>query len=616
MASGAAEGGAAGATARGGDVALTPQPDGSTVVDAPRYRALIGADGNLHSLRIGEAEMLDDRVAISLGSFFYANGARVLPEVNRPEPNLLTATDGTFRAQYRFLADEIRVALSNGGEGAAPYFMVLSPQISIATNAPSGEAAAAPANEPWGNVRFVVPSGAYMELTGGSRIWGPWLGRQVWEVGRIAQGEEREIRVRPGVGDAPKATLGQLIGMRVRVASDNALVPADEPIELEVAIENRSDRALSALLSLELSGSRSELILYSASSVQLPPKKVTTASARWGVGVPDFYAARVTLSADGREIAKGRAVAGYGVEGIRPAVQRPAEFEEFWQDFLSEVGDGLPQFRMVLDEARSRRGVAVWVVQYEGIGGRSIHGWYIVPRGPEPAPALLYLSGYGARPIEPPMALAGRGYVVLAIDVRGNRVDRARPRPFETYCTEGVESPESYVYREILGHTLRAVHFLRAREELDPARIGVVGVSEGGGLALLLAALSPDIRAVAADAPMMCDLPLSVRSGAWPYTEIARYVRQRPDAAGRVALTLAHFDAVNFAPDVKCPVLLSVGFLDSVSLPTAVYGFANQLAAPNEVRGFPEAGHEVGGEDLWSYKLEWLARALSATPAR
>lgn len=257
-----------------------------------------------------------------------------------------------------------------------------------------------------------------------------------------------------------------------------------------------------------------------------------------------------------------------------------------------------------------RDDIAVWVARYASLGGKTIYGWYLYPQAPGPRPAILYLSGYGARPVVPPMVLAKQGYVVLAIHVRGNPVDRPRPHPFEDYCTQGITSADTYVYREIVGHALRAIRFLTSRPEVNPKHIAVVGVSEGGGVGLILGALSSQVKAVAADAPMLCDFPLSLRSAAWPYTEIVRYTQRQPGQAEPVHKTLAYFDVVNFAADIRCPVLLSAGFLDPVSLPSAVYGMFNLLSGPKEIKPLPEAGHEGGGQDLWAYKLAWLARTL------
>jgi cephalosporin-C deacetylase len=494
--------------------------------------------------------------------------------------------------------------------------VILSPNITLVSRLDGGEAAAAPANERWGDVRFTTSTGAYLELTGGSRIWGPWLGRQVWEVSEIAPGQKEEVAFRVGVGAPARATLKQLVAMRARWASDTGLLDRGQPLDLSVSVINRSDRTLHALLSLELSGSRTELVIYSSSILDLPARESRDASFRWQVEAPDFYTARANLSVADREVAGGAAATGYRVDDISPAVSRPADFQQFWDRFLQEAGDRPPQFRMVLYEDQPRSGADVWTVQYDGLGGKTIYGWYLVPTGRDApasgraAPAILYLSGYGARPLDPPTALARDGYVVLAIDTRGTRVDRIRPRPFEDYCTEGIMSPDAYVYREIAGHALRGLNFLQAREETDPKRIAVVGVSEGGGVGLLLAALSPKVKAVVAAAPMLCDFPLSLQSAAWPYAEIARYRDQAPDGGDQVNSTLSYFDAVNFAPQIECPVLLTVGFLDRVSLPAAVYGFFNLLSGPKQLRALPDVGHEGGGDDLWTYGMQWLAETL------
>ncbi len=606
--------GAARSGGRARGALLEAREDGSIDVRGPEYAAVIGSDGNIHSFRVGNTEMLDDRIAISLGGFFYADGPRRLTSITRVDRSTVEATDGKYAARYHCLRDEIRVTLANDGGKPVSYFVVLSPEVRIASRPESGEAAAVPANERWGAVRFHAESGAYLELVGGTRIWGPWLGRQVWEVSEVPPRGRREVRFRAGRGEPPKATLEQLVGLRADVSPDTGLISAGKPIELIVSLENRSDRDVRGALSLELAGSRGEVVIYTTSAIDLPPQRVTEKSFRWQMSAPDFYGVRVTAAAGGREIGSAVVAAGYRVTDIVPMTQRPPDFREFWQRLIDEASGRPLEFRMRRDGRPSRRGVETWVVQYTGLAGKTIHGWYAAPAGARRSPAILYLSGYGARPVSAPVGLAGRGWAALAIDVRGNPVDRVRPRPFEDYCIEGIESPDTYVYREIVGHALRALDFLLSREEVDPDRIAVVGVSEGGGIAILLGALSPAVAAAAADAPMLVDFPLSLRAASWPYTEIARLMNQRPELRGPIASTLRHFDAVNFAPDVHCPILLSIGLLDRVSLPAAVFGLYNVLPEPKEIRWFPKAGHEGGGEDHWSYKLAWLERNLGRSP--
>jgi len=605
---------ASGSSTSARPLTVQPRPDGGFLVEAPGYRAVVGADGNLHSFRVGDTEMLDDQVAISLGAFFYADAPLKLDTVTQPALTIISAEAKDYRVRYQLLSTEIQIVLMNRGTKPVSYFAVLSPAVTVATNLRTKEEASAPGQARWSDVRFTTAGGTYVDLLGGSRIWGPWLGHQVWEVTEVAPGERVRVRMRGGEGRRPNPTLERLLTVRARANPPDSVVPADAPFEVQVSVENRSDGELSGVLSMQFSGCRSDVVVTAASHLRLPARGTTSALFRAAVEAPDFYTARMALNIGDRDVAAGAAAAGNRISEIRPTSTRPADFHPFWQRLVAEAGTDPPPYQLAPDSKRSREGVAVSMVEYQGLGGKPIYGWYLCPARPNPRPGVLYLSGYGAPPVEPPISLASHGYAVLAIDVRGNRVEAPRARPFESYGTLGIQSPDTYVYREIVGHCLRALRLLASRPEVDPQRIAVVGASEGGGLGLILSTLAPEVKAVVADAPLLCDFPLSVEAGGWPYSDIARKLRSQPKQAAQMRSTLSYFDLANFAPDIQRPVLVSVGFLDRVSLPAAVYGVCNLIPGPKEIKPLPEVGHEGGGEELWAYKLAWLEKALAPRP--
>jgi len=170
----------AGGTA-GPRVAITRQGDGGYLVQSPEYTATLGPDGNLHSFRVDGTELVDDQVGLSLGAFYYyADSPVKLPTLVRRDATSVEATDGVRSARYFFAREQIKVVLSNSGPAPVPYYVVLSPEVTIVRNLQTGEAAASPANERWSDVSFHTKTGAFLRLQGGSRVWGPWLGRQVW----------------------------------------------------------------------------------------------------------------------------------------------------------------------------------------------------------------------------------------------------------------------------------------------------------------------------------------------------------------------------------------------------------------------------------------------------
>ncbi len=127
------------------------------------------------------------------------------------------------------------------------------------------------------------------------------------------------------------------------------------------------------------------------------------------------------------------------------------------------------------------------------------------PAGGGVHPAFLVLTGSGGG--MPPAAgpaggLASRGYAVLALAYFG---------------VEGLPRTLSNIPLEYFGGALR---WLAAQPSVDPHRIGVLGGSRGGELALLLGSIYPTIRAVVAYMPSnvvnrgCCDMSTQV---AWTY---------------------------------------------------------------------------------------------------
>lgn len=298
-------------------------------------------------------------------------------------------------------------------------------------------------------------------------------------------------------------------------------------------------------------------------------------------------------------------------EEIRPPLRIPPDFEAFWSAALAQARASSPQDlapEFIEEEALSSAEVKAWRVSFSGERGKRLSGWLCVPARPGRHPGLLQLPGYGRPKIEPPIVLAGRGYAALAVEVVPEDTDTA-------YIVRGLEEENTYFYRELVINCLRALDLLLGRTEVDPARVAVSGASQGGGLALIVAALRREVAAVAADVPMLCDLPRAVREGGWPYSEIARYLKSHPEAEGRVWRILSYFDVLNFAPRVQIPALFSLGLQDAVCRPETIFAAYNYLPGSKEIKVYPEAGHEGGGSAQWIYKLQWLDSLLKPVPA-
>jgi dienelactone hydrolase len=236
--------------------------------------------------------------------------------------------------------------------------------------------------------------------------------------------------------------------------------------------------------------------------------------------------------------------------------------------------------------------------------------------GPFPAVVVLPEAGKTAEDMEPiAWDLATSGYVAIGADYERS--------------TNGEYEPQLFPWRS--GADVDAIFAVLARyPEVDPRRVGVLGFSQGGVLALLIAAHAPDrVQAVVSYYPVT-DFPawLAKENGTlwqrFSFVFVRWYFRKesgaRNDAEFEHMLEVAspYFAAAS----IQAPVLLVHGDQDTTAPLEESQRMAERLAelgkpvrllvVPGGVHIFnfrqPEAERVA-----WDATLEWFDRYLRAT---
>src|SRR5688572_17486838 len=201
------------------------------------------------------------------------------------------------------------------------------------------------------------------------------------------------------------------------------------------------------------------------------------------------------------------ATAAFDPEQIRPSVEMPADFLEFWQRSIADARNVPLNAAMTRMPERSRDDVDVYHINFQNTRTTSrIYGILSMPKGSGPFPALLILPGAGVRPYFPSYEWARRGVITLSIGIHGIPVDRdslfyneLRATALQNYNTAQLEDRDRYYYKRVFLGTVRAGDFIFSLPQFDKKTYVVRGGSQGGGLAIVAAALDPRIIAFASD---------------------------------------------------------------------------------------------------------------------
>ncbi|MGW0332951.1 acetylxylan esterase [Streptomyces sp. NPDC003011] len=334
------------------------------------------------------------------------------------------------------------------------------------------------------------------------------------------------------------------------------------------------------------------------------------------------------------------------LEQYRPDLEEPADFDAFWLATLREAARTDPVLS-VRPVSTGLRLTQTWDVTFRGFAGDPVRAWFSLPRSRrrsnggtltagagEPLPAVVEYAGYGRGRGLPHERLTwvNAGYAHLLMDNRGQGDQYGcggdTPDPHADApggpgpAVRGLLAPRDHHHRRLITDAVRAVAAVRALPGVDAERTAAVGNSQGGGLALAVAGLVPDLAAVAVTAPFLCGIRRALDlTDATPYGEITAYLSVHRGAERAAYRTLSYLEGVSFARRAQAPAHFGVGLRDTVCPPSGAYAAFNRYgelsgADPRkEMHAYPYNGHEGGDAVHVRRQLDWLADVTGVSPA-
>ena len=386
----------------------------------------------------------------------------------------------------------------------------------------------------------------------------------------------------------------------------NALYHPGETVTFTVALKHKDQSPADGEVSWVLTDDGFKPPLQTGTAVMKDGKATVTGK----LDAPGFLHFEATYKQD-KQSYTAIAAAGFDPLKIQPSLPPPADFDAFW----AEKKKGLAAVPMnpkmePVAVPPDRPNCEAFDVKLDCVGGAPVSGYYARPTNAKPKSCAIRLSvpGAGVRSadlLSPVRFASGGGVISMEINAHG--ILNGQPGSYyagldtgelRDYRKRGNTSRDTIYFLGAHLRSLRALEFLIAQPEWDGRTISVEGGSQGGGLALAVAALDPRVTFVVAINPAFCDHSAmnAGRSPGWPKL-VTVDPQGKPDPASLEAAR--YFDSCNFATRIKAEAFMWEGFLDTLCPPSGVYAAYNQLKGKKFIIDDPDHGHGLDGMKLW-----------------
>jgi cephalosporin-C deacetylase len=291
-------------------------------------------------------------------------------------------------------------------------------------------------------------------------------------------------------------------------------------------------------------------------------------------------------------------------QGLNP---RPADFDAYWAAALKELDATDPQPELVPTKEITPRQSEAFDLWFTGVGGARVYAKYVRPKKSSGKhPAVLQFHGYtgSTGDFASRLAWSGEGFCVAAMDCRGQGgrsedTGGVKGTTYRGQIVRGLDDPDprKLLFRQIFLDTAQLARVVMGFPEVDAARVGAMGGSQGGALTLACAALEPRIKRAAPVFPFLCDYHRvwEMDQAKDAYEELRTWFRQFDPLHARekeIFTKLGYIDCQHLAPRIKAEVLMYTGLMDSICPPSSQFAAYNKITSKKDVVIYPDYGHE------------------------
>lgn len=286
---------------------------------------------------------------------------------------------------------------------------------------------------------------------------------------------------------------------------------------------------------------------------------------------------------------------------------RPIDFDHYWDQQLKEINMYQAPYELVFLPEVSSTQMACYELIYTSFDGSKITAKYLRPSKIDKKPLVFQFHGYpgASRSFLELSGFVASDMAVVAMDCRGqggkshdNSIYTGPTVSGHIIMGLSGDSPSDLYFRNVYLDTVVLVNLMKTFQNVDTNLLYSNGASQGAALALVCAALNPDIKRTCALYPFLSDfrrvwdmnLDLVAYEGLRYYN---KWFNPTGDQTDVVFDKLGYIDVKNFASRIKGAVLMGTGLLDDICPPSTQFSVFNNLECEKEHILYPNYTHEL-----------------------
>ena len=295
---------------------------------------------------------------------------------------------------------------------------------------------------------------------------------------------------------------------------------------------------------------------------------------------------------------------------IDESIPEPGDFDQFWNQQKSLLAS-VPMNPQLSFHASTPYSTT-YKVNLGHIDNRRVYGYISIPAGAGPFPAILSLPSFGeSNNLTIPETSFSEQMGAISMNISIHNADPQQIDP-NAYSPDVIDNRNQYYHRYSVLAAVRAIDYIYSRSEFDGQNLGVNGISQGGGLGIMVAGIDNRVKAVAASIPGLCGhggLSVDEASG-FPYYVLnsinifnsSTHTQATVNASG-------YFDAINFAKRFKGPAFIGLAYEDLISPPPTVFAAINQMSDNLVITHATQNAH-VTPSTFWGDSFKFFRRVF------